>query len=643
MYNQNFINDFNRNMYDSVLKNKSYFCCLKDSYRRRYTTGGNAMFLAIKESLDHYMAKMISEDSTCVTDKEGIFRKYYVSYIMDIIRENIIMYNGQKVYLDFNTNIIFQYLTDEQLNILFPNNSIRRHIANNNKILTSIMNKINNNELLENEELNLISRYFAEKKDLNDLNYKRFVEYIFDNREVINSSPELISAVLSYLPKFYGEGVENCRSFLASSDNFEYEVINGNNVIKKDNNGNLMERKLGNGTAFSSRDFPYTYYNFDIFSNLKLNSYNSLDYSRTFQYKDLYWLIFVEFHELSHQLQKKDLLSNRFDGAAYEINQLLGKENKENHDADETEIDADEKGWKKFIYFASKYLKNEEIRKKASLNAKAANCRRAFSMKVDPKVPYVNRRENRKRYIDFDMEEVMLKIKNNPSLLNLYKLLPEIFNESGEIKIDLLFKKMVADTPAGREICNYVFNNAPVDIIIDNINNGNYSSKQVAIFLENFVQVPHYNALALRDLDKIDINTYYQTDAFSQMKEFVTKKQGDNETQLINIEEQIEISKNTYFIESCDQFVKFIKVLDISQKRYNVFTPEIINSYYKFFLDYYHEMLVDIKVPDYELIEEKMDVFEKSENDFLKRLAFDTRKYLEEKKTVTLNPNPQRK
>ena len=97
---------------------------------------------------------------------------------------------------------------------------------------------------------------------------------------------------------------------------------------------------------------------------MKLNSYNSINSSRSFKDRDIVHLAFTVFHELTHQKQKLDAREDgNFDGAAKEINWILGKEDyHRNYDTDETEIDADERSWMRTSSFVARFLgKQKEL------------------------------------------------------------------------------------------------------------------------------------------------------------------------------------------------------------------------------------------------------------------------------------------
>lgn len=203
---------------------------------------------------------------------------------------------------------------------------------------------------------------------------------------------------------------------------------------------------------------------------------------------DIIFLLFAGNHELSHQRQIAQIKNVKsFEGAAYELKKFLQKvfdDYQDNHDSDEIEIDADERGWKKTQRFLRKYYKGkdkEKIIEKCVANAKAVNCRRSFSVKINPvtKKAY--------RYIDYDIKHLLEAVKTDPESLKEYPHLAEILTPSGQINVDYLFKNVITPSPAGREFSNYILNNIPEQKVIDAIKSGKYTARQVNNLIENFV------------------------------------------------------------------------------------------------------------------------------------------------------------
>ena len=588
MYNEKYVETFREEQYLNFLRNGNQLDDIANNYLNRYTDKQvDAMKLAFKDSLDNYVAKKISENKNYINTPEF---KNYTNYLRKITTsKKYINEQGLPMYIEFSTNKVFEYLDENMLNQIFPGNRIKYEIAKNEDKIGKILEKINNNQSIQKVELEIISDYFDNKKDLENENYTKYMEYIFAHSKDIHPTPKVISAILTYLPGFYREGVQNSRAYLAT--------IDGRNKIN---------------IAHSSGGFPYVCFDANYFKNLDFNSYESAKSSRMFDKNDIMFLLFVGFHELTHQKQKIEFSNNKFDSMATEINRLLRQYTDEhyynrNHDSDEIEIEADEKGWLKCAGF-SKFITNQnDLFNQCRKNARDIHSRRAFSVKTDE-------HGNKKRYIDYDVENTINVIKNNKGVLKNYPNLSKIFDENGRIKVDFLFQEKITNTNVGREFSNYILNKVPIELLSEKINSGNYSAKQVEILINNFVEVPHYNALTLRELKKANFNTYNQT-----ATQYDISKQFENVT-------------NYYFAECCHQMKKFDKLLEIVSNQ-NVFDKNYIdvNSYRAFFEDYYFEMLDNINNPNIPAINNILADFETSNSEQLKILAMRTREKLQEK------------
>ena len=267
-----------------------------------------------------------------------------------------------------------------------------KHFNKNISILREIHNKLKKEEQLSKEEIDIYADYLYSSRDFSKDKGKLFVEYILNNADKYNikSSPTIIGAISSYLPQEYSldDEIKNVRFFIANKD------------------GSIPTR-----IAHSSRMYKYCVFQKDYIENTSLNSADSILKSRTLKNNDIYWLIFVCFHELTHQYQKNELASGNFSSAniSRAINEILTKympkvqyksgtttrmltDYKINHDSDEIEIQADEEGWRQLRRFIKVHLKQELLYrqidgKKVSLwmtadnNASNVASRRTFTMK----------------------------------------------------------------------------------------------------------------------------------------------------------------------------------------------------------------------------------------------------------------------
>lgn len=594
MYNKTYVNSFEEDNYLTYLIDNNKLKDISTNYINRYNRGVEVRKLAFKDSLDHYIVKKISENPNYMNTMEF---KNYIKYIREINTQKNYIIGQKTIHPELSTNIIFEYLSEEDLKSLFPNDNIKKEIEENNYLINDIFNKIKNNQNIDLEELEFISDYLDNKKDLDNSKYTEYISYIFENKDKLNMTPKICSALLTYIPKVYGSEVKSSRTYLGSTD--------GNLKIKG---------------AHSSNKYPYVCFNYDIFKDVDINSFESVNKSRTFKNKDIMFLIYVASHELTHQKQNNDIVNGKkFDGAMKEIDDILVEGNglsdyERNHDACEIEMDADENGWKNCAIFASKFIKDEEIAQKCRKNSRDVNLRRAFSLKRDEN-------GNSQRYIDYDIEQIRKIIKNNPEILKKHKNLSQILDEKGRIKTDFLFEKMIANTKAGRSLCNYTLNKVPTKLLKEKINSGKYTPSQINTLLENFAHVPHENCLTLRGLKDVDFKTFSETN---------TGVHGGKDTVLFDI-------YNNYFVECSAQLMKFDELLNIASNKFpKDFNDKVINDYFKFFTNYYVELAKNIDAPNDFYINEILEKFENSDSERLQNLAKYTFNYFKNEKNVDL-------
>ena len=593
MYNWSYINSLRENYpsddnYQNILRNPRLLYKLEKEYLAKYSMDADVYYLALKESLDHYVAMRIAKDKSFTETEEF---KNYAQYLKRIVQQNKENYMQTTLYIEPNINIVFNYLDEQTLSKIYPNNVLKSHKEYNQRIYDRIFRKLEVNAMVTTEELSLVSVYLDNTKDFKSGRYETYINYIFSHLDSIKSTPKLASAILSFLPHFYKEETENARTF-----------------IGRKNRGTPC------GLACSIGQYGYTYINCNVTNSIKLNSFASANKSRTLKEYDIIFLLFAGNHELSHQRQIAQIKNVKsFEGAAYELKKFLQKvfnDYQDNHDSDEIEIDADERGWKKTQRFLRKYYKGkdkEKIIEKCVANAKAVNCRRSSSVKINPvtKKAY--------RYIDYDIKHLLEAVKTDPESLKEYPHLAEILTPSGQINVDYLFKNVITPSPAGREFSNYILNNIPEQKVIDAIKSGKYTARQVNNLIENFVQVPHYNALTMRDLKKTDLNTF--KDTVSRYK----------------IEENGKLNRvyNSYFIECSQQLMKFSTILEAAKKTYDYFDQSYVDSLYRFFIEHYYvEMLENIERPNMESISQVMTKYQQSDNKILIYLAKYTMSYL---------------
>ena len=220
MYNEAYIQTFDESIYINLLNDNGQLENIAKNYLTRYEKGVDVNMLALKDSLDHYIAKKISTDKNFIDSQEF---KNYAKYLKKIVsQKSYTIYTNYKIYLELSTNVVFDYLTGDKLNKVFPKNNIETIRNNNQKIIRAIFQKIRGNKQISAGELGFISDYLDNKKDIESETYKEYMEYIFKNNNNIIGTPKILSAILTYMPGFYDKryacGVKNARAYLAHTD-----------------------------------------------------------------------------------------------------------------------------------------------------------------------------------------------------------------------------------------------------------------------------------------------------------------------------------------------------------------------------------------------------------------------------------------
>lgn len=352
MYNDSYINDFEEKYYRQYLNNPKYLEKLKDMYLRQYSSQSDAQFLAFKESLDHYIYKKIVKDNNYINSDEF---KNYLEYIKQVVNDKKISLNKQNFNIELSTNIIFRnaifrkYYNESTISV------VEDRINEIKKKLNEITDKMLKRESISQEEIDFISDYIYSSRNSSD-NTNTYIEYIFNEIKPdsnIKVSTQMLGAITYCFTQEYTKDTEvkNSRTFIADFDNKSSDL------------------------AHKSGNRKYCYFNRKYFSNLSLTDDNSLNKSRTFDDNDLYYLMMVSFHELTHEYQHNEVRRNSSSSSALAniikdvLNQKLNgfcaldKDGKTvkvleyiaNHDSNEFEIQADEESWRQCAHFIAKH------------------------------------------------------------------------------------------------------------------------------------------------------------------------------------------------------------------------------------------------------------------------------------------------
>ena len=584
MYNNKYIDAFPEEEYINILNSPSMMKSLEDEYLNKYNSGCNSFYIAIKESLDHYVSKQIKMNKDYVNSEEF---DNYINCIKNISKNNTERFGLKKIYIEPSVNVVFNYLDKETLGKYSSNTRMNIIKNSNKKFIDNIFNKIEDNRVLSDKELSFISMYLDSTKDNR---YDKYIEYVFNNLDNIKPNTKILSGIVSYLAKDKND-IGRCifGSFDRITDTYIPEV----------------------NVAHSNPNFDYCVFDIDYFSDIDFNSFDSVKSSRTFESKDILFLIFTAYHELTHQRQKNDVKNNDFRGAALEINNAINSVFKDsykcNHDASEIEIDADENGWKDTAFFVNKFI-DKKLARECIKNSEAVSCRRLFSKKK------VAGTDKILTNIEYDMRVLAKAVKERPEIIDNFPSVGKIISKEGAYKTNALFKDIIVDTPAGWEFSNYILNNVPFKFLENKINSGKFSDKEVLNLLNNFIEVPHKNTILIKKLKDINMDTYKET-----------------ETNVDNYDK--DTIYNDFFCECATGFITFNKVLNAANKKFpNTINKNKVSGYNNFYINnYYYEMLSNINNPDMERINRIMNCYDNLDSKELKLISKMTRDYLNKK------------
>jgi len=425
MYNDVFINEYEEETYIKYLRDRNLLWGLVLAEKSRYVAEKvNGEVFLLKESLDHYVLKRLNANSNFQNTME--FRNY-LDFIISISAYNY----------ETSTNVFWSAFPEENYKRWFGKNAEILMNNKNNQNIETIFAKIRNNQIISQNELNAICIYFGKKRSYTDIKYQEeygiLMTYIFTtvlkNYNLYKFSPQLLDAIINYIPVEYGNknGFEPYNIRLFASDYLNNKDENRKGV----SHGNQV---------FVSRDFLKT----------KLNSINDSEIAYKKDGEDFTFLMIVLFHEMTHNYQRymSKKTSTDSSGIAYSTKMILQRELQDyndNHDNEDIEIDATQKGWilcERFFrkhFFVDvkddKLIKfREELLKRCKNNSRYTIDRRNFAIKKD-------KQGNLYPKDEYDIKNLLMIINNNPDYLKEYPCLKRYFNDNGDINIDFCFNE----------------------------------------------------------------------------------------------------------------------------------------------------------------------------------------------------------
>ena len=603
--------------YEEILSNPDTLKIASEHYLGQYqkNSKSRADILSCKDLLDHYVLGQLSGDNAKDFIKSAQF-KNYSSYIVSTARQKVQIINGKKYYPELATNpvlsnpeylrlVISELQPADQANIIV--NNLNENKNRYKGFLKTIEKRLENGAVVSQGELDIVGDYLYSSGDYDDGLAKTFACYLFNEareRQDLTSSTQIGGALANYFA--YKDTLD---------DRLKERRIIISNYAGWDNEKKTLRSV---NTGVSTRNYCVLEQN--KINEMSLSSEEGLSKSRPETITDLYSLMLVSFHELTHDYQKfmmndgKDnssamayilnnvLRSNKsecFPKVDKNLNKVLDENGNEvktgyyqaNHDSDEIEIQADEEAWRqcrRFIhehekqYYWSK--KDENGNKRASdhwfkckENEQEVRVRRAFALKVD---------ENGQEmpYIQYDIEQLGKRIGEDPGIAKRYPQLKEFFDGAGHIRPDIFFNRRIASVDIdtidtitddfGVEIATYaLMDKTNVKSIISYIQNPNnhLNEAQIVRCITNLWNVLHQDALKTRPLKKINFDNYSDT-----------KTRGKNTS--------IKDLKKSYLKQYLDQLYNCTHIAEIIRDRYPQYGSLIDREEQVYFISYYNEL-----------------------------------------------------
>ena len=633
--------------YERILSNPNLLKTAQENYLGQYqpNSKSRADVLSSKDMLDHYIIGQLSGDSARDFVNSEQFRNY-ASYIVDTARQKVQIINGKKYYPELSTNPVLKNPRYRRLVIsqLQPADQVDRIVRNLGEseamyksYLKTIEGRLENRALVSQGELNMVGDYLYSGRDFGSGLAKKFACYMFNEareRRDLEPSTQIGGALANYFG--YKDTLDDRLK--------DRRIIIANNSRYDNEKQKLTPVNIGVSCA------EYCVLEQNKINRMSLSSDEGLSKSRRETISDLYSLMMVSFHELTHDYQKFMVADGKDNSSAMghilnqvlrknknqcfplvdkNINKVLDKNGNEvktdyyraNHDSDEIEIQADEEAWRQCERFIIEhevqynYGKKDKAGKmrasdhwlKCDKNEQEVRTRRAFTLKVD---------ENGQEmpYIQYDIEQLGKSIKGDPNIIKQYPQLSEFFDKSGFIKPDIFFNKRIASVDMhghdiitddfGVEIATYaLMDSSNVKNILSYIQNpnNNLTEAQVMRCVTNLWNVLHQDALKTRPLRKTNFENYSDTRARGKLTSV-----GD--------------LKESYLKQYLHQLFNCTHIAEVLKDKYPQVGAEIEHQEQTYFISYYDELASDVKLPA-EYSDKVKNYYLRTKNKALRQIA----------------------
>jgi len=524
-----------------ALRNKELLNKIAAEYSEQYESNGktSARMLAVKEWLDYYVAGQLQGPNAEIFARSEEFRNYS-EVTMRIASDRHFDTSRGPLYPELSLNPLLKNPKTREMIVRSVNpqhaeNGLRiieQHMHNYEVAMSSIDKRLERGDKLSQKQLDVLGDYVYLGHNYADGRAQKLAEYCIneiDENTNNKASVPVIGALANYFAKCYeGDDEVRRRSRIFIAD-FQAQPGDMHTGVST-NYGCILEKKQ--------------------FLQMSMTSEESMSKSRTNKSNDLYHLMMVTYHETTHDHQKYSLARGEVTpGAmAYAVNQVLRKDQgcipvvnlktgeqmmagyyEANHDSDEIEIDADEEAWRQCRKFLVDHCKaygerrhSDQIvakfwrlRDQCKANEEEVRARRAFTRKKNSRGELVDP-------VYYDVETLAQKIRENPSLLQEYKLFGKYFGANGRLRPSLLTDGKIASIEysgfdehtdnVGAEIGTYIVREEDeVSAVVDNLRDRKLSEKEVGHLMGNLWNIVHQDILKIRQLKTVNFDNYDET------------------------------------------------------------------------------------------------------------------------------------
>lgn len=561
-FNEKYINDFGRDKLREMLGDKEALKTIGDDYLSQYkqNSQSKAINLAKKESLDHFVLERLSSEHPEMFIESQEF-KNYTEYILKTANSKHFNStdNRYTVYPEFVTNPVLRNKKARELVLktAIPDGDPEKMDAwvkqnyewYKGEVLGSVK-KMEEREQISQRDFEIIGDYLYSSKRFGTNTAKVFAEYCFNEIKPdykLKPTTPVLGALANYFASQYAiddDVKKNSRFFIANSNQEPDDLKIGVSTVF----GCVLEQKH--------------------FAEMSLITDNSLNKSRTNldENNDIYRLMMVSFHELTHDHQKnlakkgdksgsammyimRDILnkgSGCYVGKKKDGSEIKGSYYKANHDNDEIEIEADEEAWRQCRTFLVRHQKvyewnhpNKELQEKFSeryikckKNEEEVRARRTFTKKL----------ANTKEQISatkYDVETLQKTISDNPAILKIYPQLADYVDKDGNLRPNIFVNSIIAkressngnfdsrDDVFGTEIGTYMLTDQQeatklAGFIRDN--GERLTTNQAKILISNLYNIVHQTVEKNRALKGINFDNYDETHAHGKGFDLTEKK-----------------------------------------------------------------------------------------------------------------------